>query len=442
MPRRFFKIFATKGLDDHGRGVTKQAILPHETFLPTSREAGLGGWASWCRPTPSGSEATFARFDGGALACGDVPKEEIEQALTSKEKPSEGPPRGARQARALDILALVAVAALIRLASPVGVGLFLGALLGFTLQPLYERLRLRGWGGGAAALTCTLGAMTLVSTAAVSLAVLFVTRGVALVSSLPGLLAPGGAVRGLAERLNDAAPLHVDPNELATRLEQEALSLGARAAEFAGTIAGTTFSGLLTVFFMTLTAYSVLRHWTHLVRRLELTLPLERRHTHALLDQFRKVGREVLWGTVVTGLLQGLFAAVGYWITGAPQPVFFGALTAVASLVPAVGTLLVWIPMGILRMMTGHVASGLILLIYSALVVGVASDYFIRPRLVGSDKNVPVLLTFVSLFGGVEVFGLVGLALGPVIVTLSIAVLKTYQTEVIAARGGTEDVVR
>jgi predicted PurR-regulated permease PerM len=80
------------------------------------------------------------------------------------------------------------------------------------------------------------------------------------------------------------------------------------------------------------------------------------------------------------------------------------------------------------------VVAGLVGLIYSALVVGVASDYFIRPKLVGSDKDVPVLLTFVSLFGGVEVFGLVGLVLGPVIVTLSIAILKTYQTEVSATR--------
>jgi predicted PurR-regulated permease PerM len=250
------------------------------------------------------------------------------------------------------------------------------------------------------------------------------------------MLGPGGALRELAEStLKGAAPLHIDPNELASKLEQEALSLGTRVAEIAGTIAGTAFTGLLTVFFMTMTAYSVLRHWTHVVRRLEVTLPLEPRHTHALLDQFRKVGREVLLGTLVTGLLQGLLAAIGYWVTGVPQPVFFGALTAVASLVPAVGTLLVWIPLGIYRMVTGHVVAGLFSLIYSALIVGVASDYFIRPRLVGSDKNVPVLLTFVSLFGGVEVFGLVGLVLGPVIVTLSIAILKTYQVEVSASRG-------
>jgi predicted PurR-regulated permease PerM len=346
----------------------------------------------------------------------------------------------ARQARALDFLALAAIAALFRLASPVGVGLFLGALLGFTLQPLYERLRSRGWGAGLAALACTLGAMLIVSAGALGLAVLFVTRGVALVGSLPSLLAPGGALRELAgPLLRGAESLHLDPNDVSSKLEQEALSLGTRAAAVAGTIAGAAFTGALTVFFMTLTAYSVLRHWNHLVRRLELTLPLEQRHTHALLDQFRTVGREVLLGTLVTGLLQGLLAAIGYWITGVPQPAFFGALTAVASLVPAVGTLLVWIPLGVYRILTGHVAAGIVSLVFSAVVVGVVSDYFIRPKLVGSDKNVPVLLTFVSLFGGVEVFGLVGLVLGPVIVTLSIAILKTYQSEVSSARRALEN---
>jgi predicted PurR-regulated permease PerM len=353
----------------------------------------------------------------------------------SSEDESLAPPRVARHARALDFLALSALAALVRLAFPVGIGLFLGALLGFTLQPLYERLRRRGWGAATSALACTLGAMSVVSAGAVGLAILFVTRGVMLVSSLPALLAPGGALRVLAERvLQLAEPLHLDPNELSTRLEEEALSLGARVAQIAGSIAGTAFSGMLTVFFMTLTSYSVLRHWTRLARRLELTLPLEQKHTRALLDQFRRVGKEVLLGTVVTGILQGILAAIGYWVTGVPQPVFFGALTAAGSLVPAVGTLLVWIPIGVYRMATGHFAAGLVSLIYSALIVGVASDYFVRPKLLGSDKNVPALLTFVSLFGGVQVFGLVGLVLGPLIVTLSMAVLKTYQSEVSALR--------
>jgi predicted PurR-regulated permease PerM len=363
-----------------------------------------------------------------------VPIDEVTVARAGETAP-QASPRNSRQARALDFLALAALAALVRLASPIGIGLFLGALLGFALQPVYERLRSRGWGAGIAALTCTLGAAAIISAGAVSFAMLLVTRGLALVGSLPALLAPGGSLRALAERLlRVVEPLHLDSNEVATRLEQEALSLGERAAQVAGSVAGTAFGGLLTVFFMTLTAYSVLRYWTQLARRLELTLPLEQRHTHALLDEFRRVGKEVLLGTFVTGVLQGVLAAIGYWVTGMPQPIFFGVLTSVASLVPAVGTVVVWLPLGLFRIASGHVVPGLVSFVYGALVVGIASDYFIRPRLVGSDKTVPVLLTFVSLFGGVEVFGLVGLVLGPVIATLSIAVLKTYQSEVSASR--------
>ena len=80
--------------------------------------------------------------------------------------------------------------------------------------------------------------------------------------------------------------------------------------------------------------------------------------------------------------------------------------------------------------MTGHVGAGLAELIYGALIVGIVSDYVIRPRLVGSEKGVPAILMFVALFGGVETFGVIGLILGPVIATLSLAVLKTYAREV------------
>ena len=121
--------------------------------------------------------------------------------------------------------------------------------------------------------------------------------------------------------------------------------------------------------------------------RAERMLPLERKHTHALLDQFRTVGRQVLLGTVVTGLVQGLFAAFGYWITGVREPAFFGALTAIASLVPGVGTVLVWAPVGVALLLGGHLGAGLVELTYSALTVGIISDYVVRPRLVGSGSE-------------------------------------------------------
>jgi len=224
--------------------------------------------------------------------------------------------------------------------------------------------------------------------------------------------------------------LHVDAADVTQRLESATASIESRAVGVAAQVAGLTFGGLLTLFFMTLAAYFVLRHWNDIVMRSERLLPFERRHTHALLGQFRSVGREVLLGTVVTGIVQGLLAAIGYWVTGVPEPAFFGALTALASLLPGVGALLVWVPVGVTQIVAGHATAGLIELAYSALTVGIASDYFIRPRLVGRKKSIPAIFMFIALFGGVEVFGIIGMILGPVAVTLSLAILRTYEREV------------
>lgn len=334
------------------------------------------------------------------------------------------------QANALKVLALAALVALLWIARPVGVGLFLGVLLAFTLQPIYGRLRARAWSPGGAASVCVLGAMVVVTGAFAGFAALFITRGVIIAQRVPGLLAPGGSLRKLAEHA--LTSLHADPDAVFTQLQEQAISAGSRAAGLAAGVAGATFGGLLILFFMGLAAYYVLRHWDDIVHRAELVLPFAPRHTRALFGQFREVGSEVLRGTVVTGVVQGVFAGVGYWITGIHDPGFFGALTAVASLVPAVGTLLVWIPAGIYLIGTGHVTAGVVELVWSTLIVVFLTDYVIRPRLVGGGTGVPTILTFVSLFGGVEVFGFIGLIVGPVIVTLCVAVLKTYEREVIA----------
>jgi predicted PurR-regulated permease PerM len=357
--------------------------------------------------------------------------------MTTPASPDEPPTSNgsfvahARERRALGFLALAAMVALARLAMPVGVGLFLGALLAFTLEPAYARVRRRGMGPGPAALLCALGATVIISATVAALSTLLVTRGVTLLGTVRDLLAPGNALRtfvdGASARLT---AVHINVADLSAKIEDGVLSLGSQIAGIAAQVAGLTFTVLLTLFFMTMAAYFVLRHWGSIGSRAELLLPFERRHTHALLDQFRTVGRQVLLGTVLTGLLQGLLAGIGFWITGAREPAFFGALTSIASLIPGVGTALVWGAVGAVLLLTGHVGAGLAELAYGVVVVGILTDYVIRPRLVGSEKGVPAILTFIALFGGVEVFGVIGLILGPVIATLSWAVLQTYARDV------------
>jgi predicted PurR-regulated permease PerM len=196
----------------------------------------------------------------------------------------------------------------------------------------------------------------------------------------------------------------------------------------AGAFAAGTFSVLLALFFAMLSMYLVLRHWSRCVATLEIVSPLKREYTRHLLMEFRRVGRMTVSGTFITGLAQGALATVGFWITGVPQPVFFGITTALASLIPAVGTLLVWIPAGLYLFATGHLAKGIVELCWGAFVVVGFSDYVIRPQLVG-DEAMPTLLVFVALFGGVEAVGLPGLIVGPVVMALAVAILRLYARE-------------
>lgn len=333
------------------------------------------------------------------------------------------------QTRALKFLALAALAMLVWIAHPVGVGLFIGSLLGFTLQPFHRRLLARRWREGLSALVCVLGSVLLTAVAAATFAALFVHRGAILVESVPGLLSEHGPLRALTG--NFLVAVHMDPTVEFAHLREQATLLGSRAAGLAAGALGATFSGLLSLLFIGLTAFYVLLHWEHIVHHAELVFPFAPRHTRALFGQFRRVGSSVLRGTVLTGLAQGLLAGIGYWITGVPDPLFFGALTAVASIVPAVGTLLVWIPIGIFLIISGHPVAGVIELAYGALVVGIIVDYVIRPMLVGRGTHVPAVLTFVSMFGGIAVFGLTGLVVGPVLVTVCVAILKTLEEEML-----------
>ena len=330
---------------------------------------------------------------------------------------------------ALGWTALGAAVAIVWIVGPVGVGILLGTLLAFMVQPVFEHLRPRFGARGAAIATVSASALALTGIVG-GLATLFVVRGTVLIRDLIASLGPGAGGAGFFEAVGRyTAKLGFPPEELAARVRGLVGEGALRAESFAESLVSTTTGALLALFFAMLSLHFILRNWETVSRRLQETLPLRPDYTAELLVEFRRVGRTTLLGTIVTGLAQGVLATLGYWITGVREPIFFGAATAVASLIPAVGTMLVWVPAGIYLMAVGHSARGLIELIWGSLFIIGIPDYVIRPRLVGGEMEVPSLVTFAALFGGVEVFGLTGLIVGPVVMTVSIAVLRLYANE-------------
>jgi predicted PurR-regulated permease PerM len=256
---------------------------------------------------------------------------------------------------------------------------------------------------------------------------LLIGHGLSLARQLPAALAPGGALDTAASDASEklgAMGLHSDAID--HHLHHAGEELASYAGGFARGAMSLTLSLLLALFFTTVTVFCVLSRWSRLAHWAEVLLPLRPVHTRELLTELRRLGQEVMLGTVVVGLIQGALGGVAYAVLGVPMPAFFGAMTAVASTIPAFGTLLVWAPLGAYLIATGHTGAGVALLLWGAFVVVTVSDGFLRPAVVGRHSRLGFLPALIGIFGGIELFGFVGLLLGPTIVGVALAVLRLY----------------
>lgn len=310
--------------------------------------------------------------------------------------------------------------------------------MAFSLLRVYERLSARLKRPTLAAVLLALSSAIATVGGLLLLLYVVVVRGMRVASRLAQGFDAEGPLRKTLTRFTEATrDSPFGPIDIVSRVRIVAAEAASKLTDAVAAVAGATFGVVLTLFFTTMTAFFVLRHRTELLERAERMLPLHPMHTRVVLAEFQKVGKEVFIGTMLTGLVQGLLGGIGYLIGGVPEAALLAALTAMCSLVPAIGTLLVWVPVGVGLIATGHLSTGIFEFVWGALVVGILSDYVIRPRLVGGGGHVPTLLTFISLFGGVKVFGLLGLIVGPVIAAVALALLRTYDREVSASAADT-----
>lgn len=335
---------------------------------------------------------------------------------------------------ALAVVTVLAFLAAAWIASALWAGLLLGVLTAFTLEPAHRAL-LRKLPRRALAAAVVITALAIVvagvGAAIVAIVVNEVGSGVRAVQHLLAELGPDGPISPRVER--SLAHFGITPAMLAERISHLADRIAEAGTAVASIVLGSTLQLLGGSLIAGMTAFYVLKDRRPIERRLQQVLPLHPRTTKELVEEFRKVGRGTLVGSVLAGLVQGLFAAVGFAIAGISQAALLGVLSAVASFVPVFGTLLVWVPVGAVLIFSGHVGAGVFQLLWGFLVTSSLVDYVVRPLIVGRQSRSHPLLFLIGVIGGVELLGGVGVIAGPIVMAFFASVLRIYRREVVEA---------
>lgn len=162
-----------------------------------------------------------------------------------------------------------------------------------------------------------------------------------------------------------------------------------------------------------------------LIRKILYYLPLNSNDENLMLDKFTSVTRATLKGTLLIGIMQGGLAGLAFAVAGIDNAVFWGTVMAVLSIIPSVGSALVWLPASIILLAQGNVGSGLGLLLFCGVVVG-SLDNVLRPILVGKDAKLHELMIFFGTLGGIMMFGIAGIMIGPLIASLFVTIWELY----------------
>ncbi|HEV8440864.1 MAG TPA: AI-2E family transporter [Methylomirabilota bacterium] len=190
---------------------------------------------------------------------------------------------------------------------------------------------------------------------------------------------------------------------------------GAFVVEALGTLVGLIVALFLLFFF--------LRDGEDMLRSLQALIPLDAERQAHLAAHLSAVTRAVVFGSLLVALLQGTLVGLSFALVRLPSPIVFGALAAVASLVPLFGAALVWVPGALALAFQGRWGAALFVLIWNLAVVS-SADNVVRPLFISGRAQISTLPVFLGAAGGVAAFGPIGLVLGPVIVALTLALLR------------------
>jgi len=213
------------------------------------------------------------------------------------------------------------------------------------------------------------------------------------------------------------------------RLSESMMEISQFFASRALTLGQGTLEFVASFFLMLYLLFFLLRDGDSLLARIRAAVPLRSRQQQELIEKSGVVIKATVKGNLVVAIVQGALGGLIFWVLDIHGALLWAVVMAVLSLLPAVGTALVWGPVAIWLLATGNVGSGLVLIAFGVFVIGLV-DNVMRPLLVGKDTKMPDYVVLFSTLGGIALMGVNGFIVGPVIAAIFMAAWETFSRPV------------
>jgi len=190
----------------------------------------------------------------------------------------------------------------------------------------------------------------------------------------------------------------------------------------------TLHEKLLQIFVTFFLMFYFLKDGKRLLFTIKEALPLKRKYKAVISDKFNNTIYATMYGIVITAIVQGIAAGIGFWIFDVSSPFLWSTVMILLSMIPFVGPALVWLPAAIIKLASGETVNGFGLLLYGIFIVSTI-DNIVRPKIIGSRSKVHPAIVLIGVLGGLKFFGIMGIIIGPLILSILTAFFEIYTSE-------------
>jgi len=209
-------------------------------------------------------------------------------------------------------------------------------------------------------------------------------------------------------------------------------------SKITGSISNLLFSiplFMLDLFIVLFVMFFLLRDGRILIDKIERIMPLKEKYRKHVFKKLNNMAYAVIYGSIIIAIIQGTLGGIGFLIFGLPSPLLWGIVMIFASLIPYIGSSIIWFPAAMILIIDGYInpetttiIKGILLLLYGIFVVGTI-DNILKPKIIGDKAGIHPVLVLLGVVGGLSFLGFVGIIIGPIILAMLVTFIEIYEEE-------------